>query len=40
MKSLEDFSEREMDFVVHAQGGSNKKKTIRLDGALTKALEW
>ena len=37
---MKDFSEREMDFVVHAQGGSNHNKNIRLERALQKAFDW
>ena len=33
-RTMKDFSEREMDFVVHAAGEGQKNKTIRLERAL------
>lgn len=38
-RTLKEFSEREMDFVVHASS-ANQNKTIMLERALQKAFDW
>ena len=39
-KAMQDFAEREMDFVVHTSTNQKESKTIRLERALQKAFDW